>query len=80
MSIQQIDEARAARGVRSFQALTHEDLCDGSDCPCYREADGITAAVHLDILDWFCKRDPDLVLERLELFHNLNDTPIGGFH
>ena len=62
----EIDEDRAERGPRERGKGFHYALCNGF-CPCYKEGVGVAATRHLDVLDWFCNRDADLVRERLAL-------------
>lgn len=61
-----IETAREQRGPRGHDG-THYDLCQGTRCPCFREGHIMLAASHRDVLDHFCRVDPDFVRERLAL-------------
>lgn len=60
-------DERLRRGPREIDKNTHTDMCDGFDCPCYKDGWWMEATRHLDVLDMFCLHDPDLVRDRLTL-------------
>lgn len=66
---EQIEVDRERRGSRAPGSDQHTDLCDGWDCPCWQEANGVTAFNHLGMLREMIQRFPDLVFEVIAEVH-----------
>lgn len=45
--------------------LQHYDLCDGLGCPCYQEGSEVLAVNHREMVEWFAKRAPHMLVEAL---------------
>ncbi len=81
VSAQSIEEERSRRGHRAIGRDEHYDLCNGSDCPCFREGLFFKRASHRDILVHFCAHDPEFVRECLaeaEGLKNGSSSPTTG--
>jgi hypothetical protein len=56
---------RNTRGPREVGRNVHYDLCDGLDCPCFQEGGDVRASNHQEMVEWFAKHAPHMLIEAL---------------